>query len=103
MLAGCGSDFAVTIQPPGLSMVAKVIESWWTWAGLAIGALVVAILVVGISIRRRRPVATRPATAPDTAERRRPGPYGAPGSPRSITISRGSSGFGPTWTNPARS
>ncbi|MDG4823172.1 hypothetical protein O7635_15050 [Asanoa sp. WMMD1127] len=48
-------DLAVTLQPPGLSMVATVIENWWGWIGGAVAALVAFALVALLLLRRRRP------------------------------------------------
>ncbi|GAA1842282.1 hypothetical protein [Asanoa iriomotensis] len=47
-------DFAVVIAAPGLSMVAKVVENWWTWVGPIIGAVLVAALALLVLVRRRR-------------------------------------------------
>jgi hypothetical protein len=47
-------EFAVTIAAPGLSMVAKVVENWWTWVGPILGVLLVAIFAIAVAVRRRR-------------------------------------------------
>ncbi|SNT12597.1 hypothetical protein SAMN05421812_103279 [Asanoa hainanensis] len=47
-------DLAITLQPPGLSMVATVMENWWGWFGAGGAALVVIALAALLLVRRRR-------------------------------------------------